>query len=205
MDTVDRYLNLNYRISLFRDDEGDFIAEVPELPGCSADGASPDEAVGNLKDSMRAWMESRLKSGLDVPEPAGNESFSGRLLLRMPKYLHRRLSQQAIDDGVSLNQYVVSLLSEGAARAVVAEVSRPVVVSDWRAFSLSRANSVLCGEAKAVILLSAWHGPQPQLYQAKAFDLWDVDVSQTVPVRVTSQGGEGKRAVTVASTKQYVV
>jgi predicted RNase H-like HicB family nuclease len=42
--TVDHYLSLNYRISVHRDEEGDYIAEVEGMPGCVADESTPAEA-----------------------------------------------------------------------------------------------------------------------------------------------------------------
>ncbi len=114
MKSVEHYLGLNYRTTVYRDDEGDFIVKVPELPGCIADGKTPNEAFENLRSAMRSWVESRMKAGLDIPEPRSTEDFSGRVLLRMPRYLHERLSHQAETEGISLNQYMVSLLSEAS-------------------------------------------------------------------------------------------
>ena len=117
MPTSNEYLNKNYRMVLFRDEDSDLIAEAPDLPGCVADGRTPDEAVENLREAMRSWISSRLAAGLAVPEPSGTEEFSGRILVRMPKYLHKRLAEQAREQSSSLNQYLVSILSEGSARA----------------------------------------------------------------------------------------
>ncbi len=115
MSKLDHYLALNYHRRLYQDDEGDWIAEIDDLPGCMADGKTPDEAIANSREAMRSWMESRISSGLDIPEPSIAETYSGRILLRMPKYIHRRLAMQAQQEGSSLNQYIVSLLSYGCA------------------------------------------------------------------------------------------
>jgi predicted RNase H-like HicB family nuclease len=111
MKTVEYYSKLNYKTSVYRDDEGDFITEVDDLPGCVAHGATPDEAFKNLEEAKHAWVESRLAAGLDVPEPRPIEDYSGKVLLRMPRSLHRRLAVQSTQERVSLNQYIVSLLS----------------------------------------------------------------------------------------------
>jgi antitoxin HicB len=115
MKPLDHYLSLKYRTSVYQDDEGDYIAEVDDLPGCVADGQTPDEAFANLEEAKRSWMESRRAAGLEIPEPRKLEKFSGKVLVRMPRFLHRRLSQQASTEGISLNQYVVSLLSQASA------------------------------------------------------------------------------------------
>jgi predicted RNase H-like HicB family nuclease len=124
MKTVEQYLKLNYKTSVYRDDEGDFITEVDDLPGCVAHGATPDEAFKNLDEAKRVWMESRLAAGLEVPEPRPIGDYSGRVLLRMPRTLHRRLAEQSAAEEVSLNQYIVSLLSysSGGNRAFTSEV-----------------------------------------------------------------------------------
>jgi len=140
MKPLEYYLSLNYRSSVYRDDEGDFIVEVPDLPGCAADGKTPDEAFNNLKSAMRSWIESRTASGLEIPEPRSSEQYSGRLLIRMPKYLHERLSHQAANEGVSLNQYMVSLLSEASVTSQAKEahaVSSASVVNFWRGTGFS--------------------------------------------------------------------
>lgn len=116
MSKLDHYLALNYHRRLYQDDEGDWIAEIDDLPGCMADGKTPDEAIANSREAMRSWMESRISSGLDIPEPSIAEDYSGRILVRMPKCIHRRLAIQAQQEGSSLNQYIVSLLSYGCAQ-----------------------------------------------------------------------------------------
>jgi predicted RNase H-like HicB family nuclease len=115
MKPVEYYLQLNYKSSIYRNDEGDFVIEVDDLPGCVTHGGSPDEAFRNLEEAKRAWVESRLAAGLEVPEPRPIEDYSGKVLLRMPRSLHRRLAEQSAAEKVSLNQYIVSLLSYASA------------------------------------------------------------------------------------------
>lgn len=115
MKSVEHYLSLNYPISIYKDDEGDYVAEVDDLRGCVADGANPSEAFENARAAMRAWIESRLKAGLGVPEPRADEEFRGKVLLRMPRWLHRRLAREARAETSSLNQYMVSLLADRCA------------------------------------------------------------------------------------------
>ncbi len=111
---TEHYLRMNYRKTVYRDEDGDWIVEVPDLPGCIADGATIAEAFKNSQAAMRSWIESRLEAGLAVPEPREAAGYSGRLLLRMPKRLHQRLVEEAEAEDSSLNQYIVSLLSESS-------------------------------------------------------------------------------------------
>lgn len=48
-----------------------FIAEVPELPGCAADGATYQEAVANAEIVIREWIATAQELGRPVPEPRG--------------------------------------------------------------------------------------------------------------------------------------
>jgi antitoxin HicB len=114
MRSLKDYLALNYPVTLYRDEEGDYIAEIGDLQGCVTHGSTSSEALESLEQAKRVWMESRLAAGLEIPKPRRNEDYSGKMLLRMPRYLHQRLSQNASAEGVSLNQYLVALLSEAA-------------------------------------------------------------------------------------------
>jgi antitoxin HicB len=118
--TVDELMELDYRISLHKDEDGDYIAKVEELPGCVADGRTPNKAVENLREAMKSWMLSRAEAGLHIPEPRDSSEYSGKLLVRMPRSLHEKLSVQAASEGVSLNQYIVSTLSENWGKTSIA-------------------------------------------------------------------------------------
>ena len=121
MRNPEEYMNMNYRFSLRKDEDGDYIAEVDEFPGCIADGPTPTEAIENLHSAMESWIASRQAAGLEVPMPRDTVEFSGKFLVRLPKSLHRKISDQAAREGVSLNQHVVSVLSESCGRSQVAE------------------------------------------------------------------------------------
>jgi antitoxin HicB len=48
---------------------GGFIATVPDLPGCMSDGETPQEALANVQDAIRVWIEAAKDMGHKVPEP----------------------------------------------------------------------------------------------------------------------------------------
>lgn len=52
-------------------DDNAFIAEVPELPGCMADGASYIEAIENVQVVMNEWIETAKELGREIPVPKG--------------------------------------------------------------------------------------------------------------------------------------
>jgi predicted RNase H-like HicB family nuclease len=69
--------NNHYEIILYwsRADQA-IIAEVPELPGCAADGASYQEALANVEVVIREWIETARELGRPVPEPRGRLMFA---------------------------------------------------------------------------------------------------------------------------------
>ena len=58
-----------------REDQA-FLVEVPELPGCMADGASYEEAVANAKVVIGEWIETAQAQGRPIPEPKGKLSYA---------------------------------------------------------------------------------------------------------------------------------
>ena len=53
------------------DEDQSFVVEVPELPGCMADGATYQEAVGNVEIIIEEWIEAAKALGRQIPEPTG--------------------------------------------------------------------------------------------------------------------------------------
>jgi len=53
-----------------------FIAEVPELPGCAADGKNPIDALKNVNTIIDEWIETARQIGRDIPKPKGRLMFA---------------------------------------------------------------------------------------------------------------------------------
>jgi predicted RNase H-like HicB family nuclease len=63
---------IKYEVILYWSEEDDtFIAEVPELPGCMADGANYQEALTNVERIAQEWIETARGLGREIPEPKG--------------------------------------------------------------------------------------------------------------------------------------
>lgn len=64
--------DLRYEIIIYwsADDEA-FIAEIPELPGCAADGPTTEAALANVQVVAREWIETARDLGRSIPEPKG--------------------------------------------------------------------------------------------------------------------------------------
>ena len=61
-----------YEVILYwSNEDGVFIAEVPELPGCMAHGDTQEAALKNIKDAMEFWIDTAREIGRQVPEPKG--------------------------------------------------------------------------------------------------------------------------------------
>lgn len=115
MKDVKEYLKLpyNFIIQPVNDESGSyFYARVLELDGCQSTGETFEEAYENLKEAMKGWIETKLENGFEVPLPVGYDDFSGKFIVRIPKSLHYRLSVEAEQEGVSLNQYALYKLSK---------------------------------------------------------------------------------------------
>ena len=63
---------LKYEIILYWSKEDDaFLAEVPELAGCMADGKTYQEALANAEVVMEQWIQTARETGRPIPEPKG--------------------------------------------------------------------------------------------------------------------------------------
>lgn len=110
--TLEEALSRQYRFDVIADPGGGYVILFPDLPGCMTQVENIDE-VGPVADEIRTlWIETTFDMGQDIPLPTYPEAFSGKFNVRIPKSLHRDLVHLAEDEGVSLNQLVVSLLSD---------------------------------------------------------------------------------------------
>ena len=113
---IEFYMSLRYPIvltPLTSEEGGGWFAEIKELPGCAADGETPQEAIESIEESKRLWLSTALKEGRHIPIPESEEQaqYSGRLTLRMPKTLHKKVAELARREGISLNQFPLSTIA----------------------------------------------------------------------------------------------
>jgi predicted RNase H-like HicB family nuclease len=63
---------IRYEVIIYWSEEDRaFIVEVPELPGCMADGATYQEALANGEVIIQEWIETARELGRPIPEPKG--------------------------------------------------------------------------------------------------------------------------------------
>ena len=102
MKPLEYYMNLPYRVEVIEDkEEGGYALHCPELNGCMT-------FADNIEEGFRL-----IEDATPIPEPMRLEDYSGQFKLRIPKSLHKMLAQKSSEEGVSMNQYCVYLLSKG--------------------------------------------------------------------------------------------
>jgi len=112
MKTSKNYLQQPYARIVIPVDNNGFHAEILEFPGCFAQGATLDEAYENLEKAAESWIETCLAHHQEIPEPSSSLTYSGRIVLRLPRGVHKRAAQLAERDRTSLNTYLISAVSQ---------------------------------------------------------------------------------------------
>jgi predicted RNase H-like HicB family nuclease len=114
---ISYYLSLPYKTILeFEHEDKSWVAYCPELGRgtCYAIGESKSEALELLEETKKTIFEYAIEEGKKIPEPVSDDDElpSGNFILRLPRTTHKKLKAEAENEGVSLNQYVLSVLSE---------------------------------------------------------------------------------------------
>lgn len=103
---TDKY---TYRIEWSEEDQA-YIARCLEFPGLAAHGDTGEAALREIRivvDEAVKWLKDDKKP---IPEPLGMKRFKGNLTLRVPPELHKDLAIKSAEQGVSINQYILSRL-----------------------------------------------------------------------------------------------
>ena len=109
---LDYYMGLNYRIEIIRDDEdGGYALRCPDLRGCITCADTIEKGLEMIKDAKMCWFEACIEDNIPIPEPGNFEDYSGQFKLRLPKSLHKTLAEKSRQEGISMNQYCLYLLS----------------------------------------------------------------------------------------------
>lgn len=65
-------MSIRYELIIYwSEDDASFVVEVPELPGCMADGETYQQAVSNAQQVIEEWIDTARELGRPVPEPKG--------------------------------------------------------------------------------------------------------------------------------------
>lgn len=102
-----------YSVNLmWSDEDGCYVATIPEFPRLSAFGDTPEEAIKEAQYAAESFIEIYNEEGIEIPAPSKHLPFSGQTRIRIPKSLHAALTQEAKNDGISLNSYILHCLSK---------------------------------------------------------------------------------------------
>ena len=113
MKTIDEYMKLPYRMEVIEDvAEGGFVVSFPDLKGCFTCADTAEKAIKAASDAKREWLAAAIEDGYTIPEPTTDDAYSGQFKFRLPKSLHRQLSEHAKREGISMNQYCLYLLTK---------------------------------------------------------------------------------------------
>ncbi|MDD7383631.1 MAG: toxin-antitoxin system HicB family antitoxin [Peptoniphilaceae bacterium] len=108
------YLSLPYTIITkeMNDETGHYYAgRVEEFYDVKTVGDTIEQLYKNIYEALEMAIEDRLEDGEEIPMPI-EEKYSGRILARIPRSLHKYLAEQARDENTSLNQLIVYKLSK---------------------------------------------------------------------------------------------
>ena len=104
----DRY---TYRISWTEDDK-EYVGLCIEFPSLSWLAATPETALKGIRAVVSEVLRDMEKNGEFPPEPLSLRSFSGKFVVRIPPEVHRELAIRAAEEGISLNRFISSKLSQ---------------------------------------------------------------------------------------------
>jgi predicted HicB family RNase H-like nuclease len=96
----DRY---TYRVT-WSEEDGEYIGLCAEFPSLSWLESSPEAALKGIRHVVAQVVSDLKKNGGPVPEPLAIRKYSGKFMVRVPPDLHRRLTIEAAEAGVSLNR-----------------------------------------------------------------------------------------------------
>ena len=114
MEDLDYYMRLNYRIEVTKSEEIEgYYFRCPELMGCFVYARTIEQGFEMIEQAKESWLSDAMQHGSNIPEPDEMNGFSGQFKLRIPKSLHKMLSERSRQEGISMNQYCLYLLSSG--------------------------------------------------------------------------------------------
>jgi predicted RNase H-like HicB family nuclease len=103
---VEKY---TYRIE-WSEEDNTHIARCMEFPSLLTHGKTAQEALKEMEFVVNETITWMREEGETIPEPLSARKYKGNLTLRVPPELHRALTIKALEENVSVNQYIVSRL-----------------------------------------------------------------------------------------------
>ena len=104
----DRY---TYRVT-WSEDDNEYVGLCAEFPSLSWLAKTPGGALKGIRKLVEDVVKDMHKEGEAVPEPIACRRYSGKFMVRVPPQVHRKLTIQAAESGISLNRLASSKLSQ---------------------------------------------------------------------------------------------
>jgi len=104
----DRY---TYRIT-WSEEDNEYVGLCAEFPSLSWLALTPEAALKGIRNLVAEVIKDMNATGEEAPKPVACRSYSGKFMIRVPPDIHRKLSLQAAEAGVSLNRIASSKLSQ---------------------------------------------------------------------------------------------
>ena len=104
---IDHY---TYRV-IWSDEDEQYVGLCAEFPSLSWLASSPEEALQGILKVADKVVKDMKANGEHVPEPICSRRYSGKLMVRIPPEIHRRLALEAAEEDISLNRLVSTKLS----------------------------------------------------------------------------------------------
>jgi predicted RNase H-like HicB family nuclease len=98
-----------YRIA-WSEEDGCHVARCLEFPSLSAHGDTVEAALHEIEFVVEETIQWLEEENQPIPEPLGMKKFKGHLTLRVPAEKHRELAIRSAEEGVSVNQFILSRL-----------------------------------------------------------------------------------------------
>jgi len=100
-----------YRVTWSEEDE-EYVGICAEFPSLSWLAASPEEVLAGIRTVVAEVVADMQANSETAPEPIATRRYSGRFMVRVPPELHRRLTLEAAEAGVSLNRLASAKLGQ---------------------------------------------------------------------------------------------
>jgi antitoxin HicB len=128
------YLNLPYKTVIeYEPDGGIWVAYCPELGRgtCYASSNTQQEALNLLEETKKEILQYALDENKKIPEPKfeAEELPSGHFVVRCSRTLHKKLKEESEKEGISLNQFVTSILAEYTGEKKIYALYKPIIAS----------------------------------------------------------------------------
>lgn len=104
---IDRY---TYRVTWSEEDR-EHVGLCAEFPSLSWLEKSPEEALKGIRKLVKSCVSDMKRKNEEVPGPLAGRKYSGKFMVRVPPQIHRMLTIEAAEAGVSLNRLISSKLS----------------------------------------------------------------------------------------------